>query len=186
LEAAARGEGGLVLLRGPGGSGKTRLLELLAGWAAEAGMPVYRGAAWDSSEAPPLWPWREVVRDATEGHEPSELVGDRAPALLALAGLGPTDGGPLTPRDVQAARLERFTAGVALLRALAARGPLLVLLDDLHAADEQTVELTRFAARRLRGSPVCLPPPSVTRPIGSIGPTRLRTLRHLRRHFAAD
>ena len=156
LEAAVRGEGGLVLLHGPAGSGKTRLLELLARWAAEARMPVYRGAAWDSSDAPPLWPWREVVRDATMGREPSELVGHRAPALLALAGLGLADGDPLTPRDVLAARLDRFTAVVALLRALAAGGALLVVLDDLHAADEQTVELARFAARRLRGSPVLL------------------------------
>ena len=56
-----------MLLRGPAGCGKTRLLNVVAEWGAEAGMPVYRGAAWDSSDAPPLWPWREVVRDAIAG-----------------------------------------------------------------------------------------------------------------------
>src|SRR4051812_24464275 len=62
LERAAAGEGGLALVTGEPGIGKSRLLEELASRAAERGFVVAWGRAWELGSAPSYWPWIEVLR----------------------------------------------------------------------------------------------------------------------------
>ncbi|HKP59599.1 MAG TPA: ATP-binding protein, partial [Polyangiales bacterium] len=72
LDRAASGEGGLALVTGEPGIGKTRLLEELASRAAERGFVVTWGRAWELGSAPTYWPWIEVLRallGRPDGHD---------------------------------------------------------------------------------------------------------------------
>ena len=61
LADARAGSGHVVLVCGPAGIGKTRLVEELA--AAADGMQIGWGGAVDDAGMPPLWPWVRAVRD---------------------------------------------------------------------------------------------------------------------------
>jgi eukaryotic-like serine/threonine-protein kinase len=62
LEAAAGGRGGVVLVAGEPGIGKTRLAEELATQATARGALVLWGRCWEGEGAPAFWPWIQVVR----------------------------------------------------------------------------------------------------------------------------
>jgi tetratricopeptide (TPR) repeat protein len=135
-EAAAR-QGCLLLVAGEPGIGKSRLMEELARQLAEQGWRVLVGRCWEHGGAPAYWPWIQVVRAA--GSELSECF-------------------PSTPTaaDPEAARFLLFDAVGRFLRAAAGSGPVLVVLDDLHAADEPSLLLLRFLAQTVTDERIVL------------------------------
>lgn len=132
LDEARAGRGATWLITGEAGIGKTRLLEAVAATARDA-FRVAWGRAWEEGGAPSHWPWREVFRALGRAWE-------EPPA------------GPPGP-EARFAHHERLTAALA---ELARHRPLLVLLDDVHAADEASLALTALAAQRLATAPVLL------------------------------
>ncbi|MBE1578062.1 ATP-binding protein [Amycolatopsis roodepoortensis] len=132
LADAAAGSGGLVLVSGPPGIGKTRLVEEAVSTAAE----VVWGRCADDPGAPPLWPWRRVV-------EALPSVDSAVTAAFAEAeGVA----------DVQAARFRLVAAASDALVAAAEPAGLVVVLEDLHWADEASLRLLRHLAGELRRS----------------------------------
>ena len=121
LSALRAGRGGLFLIGGEPGIGKTRLADELADRARGLGATVAWGSAWDDGGAPAYWPWIQVLR-----------------ALRAVAPAPDErlrrDLGPLWDPDVAAGdgdpellRFRRFDALRAVLAAAAARAPLVVV-----------------------------------------------------------
>ena len=151
LDGAARGRGGVALLAGEAGIGKTALAAELARRAAGAGARVLWGQCWQGEAVPAYWPWVQVLRAAAEAAPAAEL-GVAARLLPGVAAENPV--GPSEEPEV--ARFQLFDAVVRVLAGLAARQPLLVVLDDLHWADEASLRLLRFAARHLALDPVLL------------------------------
>jgi DNA-binding CsgD family transcriptional regulator len=132
--AVAGGQSRVVLLTGEAGLGKTRLVEELCDWVrlAADGAQVRVGGS-----AP--------LAGATLAFGPFvAALGDEVEWLLA-------DGGG---KDMLAARHRLFLRVLELLAELAARAPLVVVLEDLHWADESSRELLAFLAVRLRAEPV--------------------------------
>lgn len=121
FERAVAGDGSVVLVFGEAGIGKSSLLEEVARHAEASGSRLAWGRCWDTHDAPPWWPWKQVLR---------ALDGD--PAGL--------------PDELWAA----FDQVGDVLRAV--EGPFVVLLDDLHAADELSLLLLRFLAPQLSGT----------------------------------
>src|ERR1700750_1761455 len=113
LTDAVAGSGGLLLISGEPGIGKSALLAEQVRRAGTAGVRVLRGAGWNESGAPPYWPWEAGVA----GLSPHRL--DRC--------AGATE----HPAD-------RFRLYDAVRGALAATAPLLVALDDLQWADTES------------------------------------------------
>ncbi len=67
LDSALDGRGGLVMLSGEPGIGKTRLTDELAASAEDRGALVLRGACYEGAGAPPYWPWMQVLRECIQG-----------------------------------------------------------------------------------------------------------------------
>ena len=78
LSAALAGQGGLVILSGEAGIGKTTLAEDACREASAAGALVLVGHCYDRTETPPYGPWVELL-------EQFGTLPDRSPALHAIA-----------------------------------------------------------------------------------------------------
>ncbi len=136
LAAALAGRGGLVLLGGEAGVGKTALAEWLLAASAAQGALVLVGRCYDLTETPPYGPWAEALARAPRGED--------QPAAPDLTG-----------RDTTS-QVALFAAVRDYLAALAAGQPLVLLLDDLHWADPASLDLLRVLARDLADRPTLL------------------------------
>ncbi|HTW17899.1 MAG TPA: BTAD domain-containing putative transcriptional regulator [Nocardioides sp.] len=132
LDAARRGRGGVILVSGEPGIGKTRFAETLVSRAEAAGFRTGRGG-WEAEACPPMWGWTRAVE---------RLLGD--------AGL--LDPGPA---DADAASVGFRQAG-ALAGVLRDGPPAMLVLDDVHWADVESLRLLRRFAADLAGLPVVL------------------------------
>jgi DNA-binding winged helix-turn-helix (wHTH) protein len=160
LGRAELGQGSLMLIEGEPGVGKTTLAEQLSAAAQERGFEVIWGRAWEGGGAPPFWPWIQVLRAIAqrEGSEQlREWLGGSGTELMPLL---PEFAGTSQPRsealtseiEGARARFRQFDVLSRMLRHLGGRGPdgtvrkrpWLILLDDLHAADDASVQLVRF------------------------------------------
>ncbi len=142
LDGALNGRGGLVLIGGAAGIGKTTLAQALCREATDRGARVRVGRCYDLTETPPYGPWVELF-----GHEGAQT--DALPALPALPA-AQCDHGAAPEVGSQPAL---FRDTMDFVAALAARTPTLLLLDDLHWGDPASLDLLRFLAR----SPARLP-----------------------------
>ena len=152
LEQACAGQGRLVAVLGEAGIGKTRLVSELIETAEARGARVMVGRSYESEQVLAFGPWVDAFR---AGHAIDDLR-ELAPARREeLAHLLPELAGP----DVEASKsspdfLRVFESVTSAISMLAGHRPLLVVLEDLHWADEMTVRLLAFLGRRLRSLPV--------------------------------
>ena len=158
---ARDGRGGVFLVSGEPGIGKTRLADEVAAHARDHGHAVLRGRCWEAGGAPAYWPWVQLLRACTRSLEPDQLracVGSGGPELAELLPeLREVLGDIPRPvvRDPEALRFRLFDAVDVLPgRVAATERPLLVVLDDLHAADEPSLLLLRFLAGAIGDSRV--------------------------------
>ena len=142
VDAAVGGAGGVVLLAGEAGMGKTALAAEAAAYARTRGAAAVWGTCWEGDGAPGFWPWIQVVRALVpEGGDEGEAV------LAELTGVTEERGGGLG--DESAIRFRTYDLTATYLRSRAAQGPLVVILDDLHWADVSSLRLLVFLARQL-------------------------------------
>jgi class 3 adenylate cyclase/tetratricopeptide (TPR) repeat protein len=153
LAAAAGGHGGVVMLAGEPGLGKTRLAEELAHQAARQGCDVLWGHCFDGEWTPPYTPFAEIIEALTLAADPEELrldLGSGGPPLAqlvpAIRKVLPNLAEPV-PLQPDEERFRLLDAAVHLLTARSERRPLLVMVEDLHWADRGTVALLRHLAR---------------------------------------
>jgi eukaryotic-like serine/threonine-protein kinase len=172
LSEILSGAGRLVLLSGEPGIGKTRLAEELAREAQARGTRVALGRCWEGGGAPAYWPWVQIIRDATRDMAPGSLaevgvatgyivqmIPELRSALPGLDSAAEAPGMPSAPAAVdrpEQARFRLFDSISALLRSTAAANPLLLIVDDLHAADADSLLLLKFLARDLPQSRILL------------------------------
>jgi DNA-binding SARP family transcriptional activator len=121
LDDALAGRGRLFVVVGDAGTGKTRLADELASSAKQRGTRILWGRGWAGGGAPAYWPWTQALRDSL----------------------------PDASSDEPEGQFRFFEAVTEMLRALAAEQPLLLVLDDLHAADEGSILLLEFVATAL-------------------------------------
>jgi predicted ATPase/DNA-binding winged helix-turn-helix (wHTH) protein len=140
LARALAGSGGLAIVIGEAGIGKTRVVDELER-SITAPARVVRGHSYGREGAPALWPWMQIVRELAAAPSVSEAL-----ARDALAALS-------EDRELDPAARFRFSDLVArLVREVSARTPLLLVLEDAHDSDCATLELANVLAPSL---PAC-------------------------------
>nr|WP_237421668.1 BTAD domain-containing putative transcriptional regulator [Gordonia sp. SID5947] len=151
--ASLHGPGGIVVVEGEPGAGKTALLEAAARRAiAAADLTVLSGRCIEDAAAPSMWPWVQVL-----GAVLPELDRDRRAELLdSDLGRMVTQGETVIPppREMPdaTARFRFYDQAADLLEGVARSHLLIIVLDDLQWADGASLELlTHMATRRAPG-----------------------------------
>ena len=146
-----QGRGGVLLISGEAGIGKSMLAAELVRRAREREVDVLVGRCHEADLAPPYWPWLPVLRElvtsgATRGDEPEVT------RLLESRTVDEADS-----NDAGAAAATTLRTFAAVTRLLAETDrPRVVLLEDLHWADQTSLRLLAYAAEELRSRPVLL------------------------------
>jgi DNA-binding SARP family transcriptional activator/tetratricopeptide (TPR) repeat protein len=160
LEDALSGRGRLFLLVGEPGIGKSRLADEFASRAKQRGANVLWGRCWEAGGASAYWPWVQSLRSYVRTRDSEalrSLVRGRAPELAQLLpeleDLYPDLPAPRT-LDPDSARFRLFDSVTGFVRNAAREQTLVLVLDDLHAADEPSLLLLRFLAGELAEIPV--------------------------------
>jgi DNA-binding SARP family transcriptional activator len=149
------GHGTLFLISGEPGIGKTALAEQFAAGIAERDARVLSGRCWESGGAPAYWPWVQCLRAIVRESEPGRLAAQLGVGAADLAEIVPElrEPGRDLPRplsvDAEDLRFRLFDAVTTLLREETRRKPIVLILEDLHAADASSLLLLRFVARTL-------------------------------------
>jgi class 3 adenylate cyclase len=156
LLEARRGHGGLVVLAGEAGIGKTRLANELVHQARRLGSAVLWGGCSEAELSLPYLPFVEAIGNYLSEEDVDALSAHLGPTARELSQLFPqfADGGAPTPAsDPGQAKLRLFEAIVALLTLPADDRTLLLVIEDVHWADDSSRELLDHIARRLAGMP---------------------------------
>ena len=168
LDRAGTGAAGAVLIAGDAGVGKTRLVGELTAQATEAGVRVLTGRCLDVGETGlPYLPFAEALSqisgDGLAAVRARPALGRLLPELAVPAATDPTReapgaatplGGRRTEQDV--GQLQLFDAVHGLLGELSEQHPLLLIVEDLHWADDSTRYLLSFLVSRLRAQKLLL------------------------------
>ena len=162
LEQALGGRGRLLLLVGEPGIGKTRTAEELATYARVRGAKVHWGRSHEGEGAPAYWPWAQAIRSYVREADPVALAWELGQGAGDVAQLAPEVrerlGDVSEPPELEPEQARfRFFDSVATFLAGASRSrPLVVILDDLHWADEPSLLLLKFVARQATDSGLLL------------------------------
>ncbi|WP_433051246.1 ATP-binding protein [Dactylosporangium sp. CS-033363] len=157
----------VVLLSGEAGVGKSSLLGRYRQDLALLGFRVIVGRCPEVEGAPPAWAWVEALRQLATAVPPGDLAEELRPLLDEDAGADPgfrlDRGAARWPgaeagEDVAAGRFRLHRAVARWLAAAASERPLAVVLDDLHAADGETLMLLAQVAELIEpgGPPLLL------------------------------
>jgi class 3 adenylate cyclase/tetratricopeptide (TPR) repeat protein len=147
LKAVGAGARRVVLVSGEPGIGKTALCAAFAREAFAGGAVVLYGRC-DEDLGIPYQPWAEALAHLV-GHAPDDLLAAHVEARggelvrLAPALATRTELTVASSSDGESERYLLFGAVVDVLARLSALAPVVLLLDDLHWADRQTVQLLR-------------------------------------------
>jgi DNA-binding SARP family transcriptional activator len=160
LEDALAGRGRLFLLVGEPGIGKSRLSEEVGRRARARGARVLVGRCWEAGGAPAYWPWVQALRGHVRSVEPEALRAQLGAGAAEVAQILPElrellPGLPeLASEDSEGARFRLFDATADLLRRASESRPIVLVLDDLHAADAPSLLLLQFLVRDLGSTPM--------------------------------
>jgi DNA-binding SARP family transcriptional activator len=150
--ASAQGQPRMVVISGEPGIGKTRLATEFLNWASGQGASLLRGRAYETGGGLAYQPITDAMRRALRSEAAARALlspiwlselSRLLPELLERFPELPQPGG-----DVAVARTRLFEAVTRLGLNQAARGPLVVFIDDLQWADEASLELLAYAVRR--------------------------------------
>ena len=155
LEETTRGGGRIAAVVGEAGIGKTRLVSALVAEALAQGCRVLIGHCHESDAILPFGPWVDACRAGAVSADRA-ILGALHPARRAeLARLLPEAGlAGLPPASDNALRL--FESVAQLIEQVATRQPLVLVLEDLHWADEMSLRLLAFVSRRIPAWPALL------------------------------
>ena len=158
LEDALSGRGRLVTLVGEPGIGKSRTAQELTTYAGLRGSQVLWGRSYEEQGVPPYWPWVQAIRSYVRERDPEQLMSEMGSGAADIAEVVSDvrerlPGLPPAPQlEPEQARFRLFDSIAAFFKTASQRQPLVLVLDDLHWADQPSLALLQFVARELGGA----------------------------------
>lgn len=158
LLSAARGEGGVVVVEGEAGMGKTRLCLEAVERARRIGLTTLWGGFSEADLQLPYLAIVEAMGNYISSVDIEWLRQELSHSVFELAGLFPQLGPPSTAQSVDPsqARLRLFESILSLLDVAAGSSGLLLVIEDLHWSDRSSRDLLDYVVRRLSGKRVVL------------------------------
>ena len=162
FDDALAGRMSVFLIAGEPGIGKTRLADELTSLAQARGAKVRWGRCWEAGGAPAYWPWVQALRAHIRDGDNERIREEFAPGAADIAQMLPElhelfpDLPPAPSLDPEGARFRLFDSTASFLRAASDAQPIVLVLDDLHAADTPSLLLLQFLARSLREARIVL------------------------------
>jgi class 3 adenylate cyclase len=159
IDGALASQGRLLMISGEPGVGKSRLARQAVAYAEQKGARALWGRCWEHGGAPPYWPWVQALRGLIADAEPATLSGWLGTDAAEIAQIEPeirnrVGGLPEAPSaelaQPEKARFRLFDSITSFVRRAAATQPLLIILDDLHAADPTSLMMLVAVSRQLR------------------------------------
>jgi predicted ATPase len=157
----------LFLISGEPGIGKTRLADEIAIHSTSRGVKVLWGRCWEGGGAPAYWPWIQLIRVCLANLGPEQAIAmlgsegapnvaqDIAQIVPDLRQSFPTIRSSAAPAlDPEQARFRLFDSVAILLRNSSAAHPLMLVFDDLHEADQPSLQMLTFVTRELKSATV--------------------------------
>jgi DNA-binding CsgD family transcriptional regulator len=158
LDDASAGRGQIVMLSGEPGIGKTRLAQELIPAATARSSIVLRGLCRQQRGAPPYWPWLQGIRAYIESTETDQLREDLGTGAAEISDILPELSSKLeglekpSALNQDQARFRLFFSIATFLKNISRRQPLVIVLDDLHWADESSLLLLEFLGQEIPAS----------------------------------
>jgi class 3 adenylate cyclase len=158
IDGALASHGRLFMVSGEPGVGKSRLARQAAAYAEQKGAQALWGRCWEHGGAPPYWPWVQALRRLIADAEPGVLERWLGTDAAEIAQIAPEvreriGGLPEPPSAALAkpetARFRLFDSVASFVRRAAETKPLLIILDDLHAADPTTLMMLVAVSRQI-------------------------------------
>jgi DNA-binding winged helix-turn-helix (wHTH) protein/tetratricopeptide (TPR) repeat protein len=152
--AAERGRGSLILLPGPPGVGKSRLLREFGDVTRAAGGAVATAWCERDEAAPPFRPWSQVLNRLVDGRDVTTLRRTLGQGAVDVARLVPAlheegEGTLEIALPTEEVRYRLFDAVSTCFAALTTERPALLAIDDLQWADAASLRLLEFLANDL-------------------------------------
>jgi DNA-binding CsgD family transcriptional regulator len=162
VDRLGAGRGGAVLVTGEAGIGKSRLIAETRSLALHTGVRVLEGSAFELDRAMPYGPIVDLLRAYLTGKPPAEIVAELGPAIVPLARLLP-DLAAWLPADTDLHPSPVWNQNQHLLQTLlltferlTASGPTMIVIEDVHWADEASLDLLLRLLRTAAARPTLL------------------------------
>ena len=147
---ASAGEGRVVLAVGEEGIGKTSLAIELGRLARARGCTVLWGQCHEAAGAPAYWPWTQILRGYVDTADLEALREDLGANAAAVGWITPTLRDRLpdlpAPDTTELTRFHVVDGVIQFLKRVAVRAPLVLVIDDLHHVDGDSLHLLRLFA----------------------------------------
>ena len=200
LSRARDNQGGILLIGGEAGIGKSRILRETAAKARQQGFAVFRGACFEADRSMPYAPLLDLIREYPVTSSRAAVAHAFAPAATELVRTFPelasifTDAIATESFDSHLERRRLFHVRAETIAKVASTQPVLLSIEDVHCGDETSLDLLLHLARRLPTQSVVMAlsfrsdeiGPPLAKLLAELDRTRrrLRRISHLLRRIA--